>query len=97
MPLKLGPERPPKLSLTCQSLWYLDLIATKKLRQGHSQPHSPGWARIPLSSDFPQISINFSYFSSNFTYFLPHFGLRVGDSPTRERLGYATAKKHEEQ
>ena len=39
-----------------------------------SQPHSPGWARVPLSSFFPQISINFSYFSSNFTYFLPHFG-----------------------
>ena len=39
--------------------------------QGHSQPHSPGWARVPLSSFFPWISINFS---SNFTYFLPHFG-----------------------
>ena len=42
--------------------------------QGHSQPHSPGWARVPLSSFLPQISINFSYFSSNFSYFLPHFG-----------------------
>ena len=45
--------------------------------QGRSQPHSPGWdagARVPLSSFFPQISINFSYFSSNFSYFLPHFG-----------------------
>ena len=41
--------------------------------QGRSQPHSPGWARVPLSSFFPQISSNFSYFSSNFTYFLPHF------------------------
>ena len=39
--------------------------------QSRSQPHSPGWARVPLSSFFPQISINFS---SNFTYFLPHFG-----------------------
>ena len=44
------------------------------VEQGRSQPHSPGWARVPLSSFFPQISINFSYFSSNFTYFLPHFG-----------------------
>ena len=44
------------------------------LMQGRSQPHSPGWARVPLSSFFPQILINFSYFSSNFTYFLPHFG-----------------------
>ena len=42
--------------------------------QGRSQPHSPGWARVPLSSFFPQILINFSYFSSSFTYFLPHFG-----------------------
>ena len=39
--------------------------------QGRSQPHSPGWARVPLSSFSPQISINFS---SNFTHFLPHFG-----------------------
>ena len=42
--------------------------------QGRSQHHSPEWARVPLSSFFPQILINFSYFSSNFTYFLPHFG-----------------------
>ena len=33
--------------------------------QSCSQPHSPGWARAPLSYFFPQISINFSYFSSN--------------------------------
>ena len=39
-----------------------------------SQPHSPGWARVPLFSPFPQISIDFSDFSSNFSYFLPHFG-----------------------
>ena len=43
--------------------------------QGRSQPHSTGWARVPLSSFFPQISINFS---SNFIYFLPHFGLPGG-------------------
>ena len=42
--------------------------------QGRSQPHSPRWARVPLSSLFPQISIKFSYFSSNFYSFLPHFG-----------------------
>ena len=42
--------------------------------QGRSQPHSPRWARVPLSSFFPQILINCSYFSLNFTYFLPHFG-----------------------
>ena len=48
--------------------------------QGSSQPHSPGWARVPLSSLFPQISINFSYFSSNFTSFLPHLIRPPGNS-----------------
>ena len=47
-------------------------------KQGRSQPHNPGWARVPLFSVFPQVLINFSYFSSNFTYFLPHFGLPGG-------------------
>ena len=42
--------------------------------QGRSQPHSPGWAIVPLSSFFPEIWIKFSYFSSNFSHFLPHFG-----------------------
>ena len=50
------------------------------LRQGRYQPHNPGWARVPLSSLFPQISINFSYFSSNLTYFIPHFGRGGGAS-----------------
>ena len=43
--------------------------------QGRSQPHSPGWARVPLSSFFPQILINFSYFSSNFYLFSSSFWL----------------------
>ena len=43
-------------------------------KQDRSRPHSPGWARVPRSWFFPQISINFSYFSSNFTYYLPHLG-----------------------
>ena len=30
--------------------------------QGRSQPHSPGWARVPLSSFFPQILIIFVLF-----------------------------------
>ena len=42
--------------------------------QGRSQPHSPEWARVPLSSFFPQSLINFSYFFSDFTCFLPHLG-----------------------
>ena len=63
-------------------------------KQDRSQPHSPGWARVPLSSFFPQISINFSYFSSNFTYFFfPLLALRMGESPTRKDPGYATVHK----
>ena len=46
--------------------------------QGRSQPHSPGWAIVPLSSFFSQILIIFFLFSSNFAYFLPHFGLPGG-------------------
>ena len=57
-------------------------------RRGRSQPHSSGWARVPLSSFFPQILINLSYFSSNFTLFLPHFGSPGGrlDHPGRPWL-----------
>ena len=58
--------------------------------QGRSQPHSPGWARVPLSSFFPQILINLSYFSSNFTKFFLILAIRVGESPTQEGPGYAT-------
>ena len=50
------------------------MLQLKWSEQGRSQPHSPGWARVPLSSFFPQILIKFSYFSSNFTSFLPYFG-----------------------
>ena len=46
--------------------------------------------RVPLSSFFPQISINFS---SNFTYFFLILALQVGESPTREGPGYATARE----
>ena len=63
------------------------------VEQGRSQPHSPGWARVPLSSFFPQILINLSYFSSNFTHFLPHFG---SPPPTREGPGYATGVEKEQ-
>ena len=41
--------------------------------QGRNQPHSPGWARLPLSSFFPQVSIDFSYSSSNFFSFSSFF------------------------
>ena len=46
-------------------------LMTDQMTTRAVEPHSPGWARVPLSSFFPQISINFS---SNFIYFLPHFG-----------------------
>ena len=45
-----------------------------RLFQGRSQPHSPGWARVPLSSFSLKFRSIFLIFSSNFTYFLPHFG-----------------------
>ena len=64
---------------------YNHLNAYTTCSQGRSQPHSSGWARVPLSSFFPQILIDFSYFSSNFTYFLPHFGSLGGRVAHLER------------
>ena len=61
------------------------VIIKNEYVQGRSQPHSLGWARVSLSSFFPQILINFS---SNFTSFLPHFGPPGGR--VREGPGYAT-------
>ena len=61
------------------------------LCQGRSQLHSPGWARVPLSSFFPQILINFSYFFLKLYLFFLILALRVGESPTREGPGYAIA------
>ena len=56
-------------------MWQIQ--CTQHAHQGRSQPHSPGRARIPLSSFFPEILIIFScFFSSNFSHFLPHFGRR---------------------
>ena len=57
--------------------------------QGRSQPHSLGWARVPLSKFFLQILINVS---SNFTIFFLILALRVGESATRESPGYDTGK-----
>ena len=62
-----------------------------KCPQGRSQPHSPGWARVPLSSFFLKILINFSYFfPQTLLIFFLIMVLRVGESPTREGPGYAT-------
>ena len=46
--------------------------------QGRSQPHSPGWARLPLSSVLLKGWSIFLIFSSIFSYFLPHFGAPGG-------------------
>ena len=37
-------------------------LRTILYKQGRSQPHIPGWARVPLSSVFPQVLINFLIF-----------------------------------
>ena len=42
--------------------------------QGGSQPHSPGWARVPLSSFFLKSRLSFLIFPQTVTHFLPHFG-----------------------
>ena len=58
------------------------------LAQGRSQPHSPGWARVPLSSNFDQF---FHIFPQTLLIFFLILALRVGELPTREGPGYATA------
>ena len=52
---------------------------------GLSQLHSPGWARVPLSSFFLKID----QFFLKFIFFLI-LVLQVGDLPTRKGPGYAT-------
>ena len=61
--------------------------------QGRSQPHSPGWARVSLSSFFPQISINFVLFFLKLYLFSSSFcpPPPMGESPTRKGPGYAIA------
>ena len=71
----------------------IDTEVWKQLKyrsQGHSQPHSPGWARVPLSSFFAQIYIIFSYFSSTFLIFIFNLALRVGKLPIWEGPGFTT-------
>ena len=46
--------------------------------QGRSQPHSPGWARVPLSSFFLKSRLSFLIFPQTFTHCLPHFGTPGG-------------------
>ena len=60
------------------------------LNQGRSQPHQPGWAKLPLSSFFLKFRSIFPTFPQNFIIFFLTLALRVGESPTREGPGYAT-------
>ena len=48
--------------------------ANDVVKQGSSQPHSPEWARLPLSSLFPQI---FLYFPQMFLIFFLILAFRV--------------------
>ena len=74
--------------MTTQNMW-LTCNSEQVHEQGRSQPHSPGWARVPLSSFFPQISI-ILIFPQTFHIFFLILAVRVGKSPTREGPGYAT-------
>ena len=51
---------------------------TNFITQWRSQPHSPGWARLLLSSFFLKFPSLFSYFSLYFPCFCPHFGAPGG-------------------
>ena len=42
--------------------------------QGRSQPHSSGWARVPLSSFFLKLWSIFLIFPQTLLIFFPHFG-----------------------
>ena len=55
-----------------------------------SQPHSPGWARVPLSSFFLKFRSVFPIFPQTLLIFFLILALRVGELPTREGPGYAT-------
>ena len=78
----------------CQ-LWQLTVATVvqcyMKPTQGRSQPHSPGWAIVPLSSFFLKILINFSYFFPKFYLFSSSFWSSGWASrPPGEGPGYAT-------
>ena len=61
------------------------------IEQGHSQPHSPRWARDPLSSLFSsKFDHGFLFFPQTLLIFFLILALRVGESPTLEGPGYAT-------
>ena len=53
-------------------------MSRKYTIQGCSQPHSPGWPRLPLSHYFLKFRSIFLIFPQNFSHFLPHFGPPMG-------------------
>ena len=71
----------------------LSLSLLEGSRQGRSQPHSPGWARVPLSSFFLKFRSIFLIFPQTLLIFFLILALRVGKSPPREGPGYATLSK----
>ena len=62
----------------------LGTFSVAGLIQCRSQPHCPGWARVPLSSFFPKFWSFFLIFPQIFLIFFLILALRVGNSPTRE-------------
>ena len=90
------PWNPPKKNTFPPELFNYLYTIVYTLIQGRSQPHSPAWARVPLSSFFPQVWIKFSYFSSNFSHFLPHFDPPGGQvaHPGRPWLRHCTNHNH---
>ena len=61
-----------------------------KYMQGRSQPHSPGWARVPLSSFCLKFWSIYLIFPQTLLIFFLILVLRVGEPPTREGRGYTT-------
>ena len=71
---------------------YTDILKLPtSFAQGRSQPHSHGWARVPLSSFFLKVCSIFLDFPQFSLIIFPILVHRVGDSPTRKGPGYATA------
>ena len=62
-------------------IYLLFSLISIAVKQGPSQPHSPGWARVPLSSFYLKFQFIFLVFPQTFTYFLPHFGPPGGRVP----------------
>ena len=68
------------------------MARSSRKTQNCSQPHHPGWAKVPLSSFFLKFLSIFPNFPQTLLIFFLTFALRAGKSPTREGPGYATGK-----